>query len=62
VTHVREPARELAGDDLAAALDDGDALAGARQPHRGDAAAVAGTHHDHVVARAGMVEGAGEAF
>jgi hypothetical protein len=50
VLELGEPRRELSGEELAAALEDGDALARARKAGSGDAAAVAGTDHDHVVA------------
>jgi hypothetical protein len=40
---------ERAGRDLPAPLDDADPLAGAGKPGGGDAAAIAGADHDHVI-------------
>ena len=49
--------RELAGQELAAALDDADAQASARKPRGGDAAAIARADHDHVIGWLERVEG-----
>ena len=50
VLQVGEAVGEIAGQNLAAALEHGNALSGARQPRGGNAAAIARADDDHVVA------------
>ena len=61
VLEVGEAAGETACQHLTAALEHGDALAGAGEPRGGNAAAVAGADDDDVVAVLDPVERAGEA-
>ena len=44
-----QAARELTGHDLAPALDDANALPGARETRSGNATAIAGTDDDYVI-------------
>ena len=53
---------EFAGQELLALLDDADALARARKPRGGDAAAIAGADDDHVIGALEAARGGGEAL
>src|SRR5262245_66533334 len=53
---VGEPAWKLANGDLPPTLEDGDAFAGPREPSSGNAAAIAGAHHDGVIAGTQVAE------
>ena len=55
-----EVVRELAGQDLAAALQHADRLAGPREARSRHAGAIAGTDHDHRVVRGDLAERAGD--
>src|SRR5262249_4920395 len=57
---VGEPAWNLANGDLPPTLEDGDALAGPREPSSGHAAAIAGAHHDGVIAGTQVAERTGK--
>ena len=48
-TQLGQAARELASHDLAPALDDADALPGARETRSGNATAIAGSDDDYVI-------------
>ena len=56
VLEVGEFRGEVAGEDLAAAFEDGHRFSGARKVRGCNAAAVAGSDNDHVVSRFQRVE------